>query len=443
MKNFSLHITLRVLLLTGMIILWVYTLYFTKMYVVKFLMGVFIMGQVVELIHYIHRTNRDIASFLLSIRHDDFSTSFQGKGSLNSFGELYQSLNQITDQFKRIRAEKESNFQYLQTVVKHVNVGLMCFDDSGEILLINRALQNLLRKPHLGQLESLRHIDPQLLEAVQQLQPGERALLKLHIDNEPRQLAIQAVAFKLQDKGYRLISMQDIKGELDTNELDAWQKLIRILTHEIMNSVSPIISLTATIQDILEEDEALAKSEAAEDLQIAMAAISKRSQGLLHFTEAYRDLTRVPMPQIQPAEAQGLIEGIEVLFRSKMEEKGIAFQLHLPVNGLRLEVDPELLEQVLINLFQNAIDALEGTANPQITVTGFRNEEGKAVLQVGDNGPGIPESLQEQLFVPFFTTKEKGSGIGLNLSRQIMRRHGGSISFQSVEGEGVVFTLVV
>lgn len=413
------------------------------MYVVKFLMGAAIIGLVMELIHYATRTNRDIASFLLSIRHDDFSTSFQEKGTSRSFNELYQSLNQITDQFKRIRAEKESNFQYLQTVVKHVNVGLMCFDESGEVLLMNRALRKLLRKAQFGQVESLRHIDPKLHDAVQQLQPGARALLKLHIDNEPRQLAIQAVAFKLQDKGYRLISMQDIKGELDTHELDAWQKLIRILTHEIMNSVSPIISLTSTIQEILSEDEVLARSEATEDLQVAMAAISKRSLGLLHFTEAYRDLTRVPMPQIQPVDAKALIEGIEVLFRSKMEEKGIAFQLKLPANGLRLEADPELLEQVLINLFQNAIDALETTPDPQITITGFRKEDGKAVLQIGDNGPGIPEKLQEQLFVPFFTTKEKGSGIGLNLSRQIMRRHGGSISFQSVEGEGVVFTLVV
>ena len=442
MKNFSLHITLRVLLLTGVIILWVYMLYFSSMYVVKFLMGTVVIAQVAELIHYINRTNRDIAAFLLSIRHDDFSTSFKEKGSGKSYGELYQSLNQITNQFKRIRAEKESNFQYLQTVVKHVNVGLMCYDETGEVLLMNRALRNLLRKPHLGQVDSLRHIDPQLLEAVQQLQPGERALLKLHIDKEPRQLAIQAVAFKLQEKGYRLISMQDIKGELDANELEAWQKLIRILTHEIMNSVSPIISLTATIQEIMEEDQALAQSEAAEDLQTAMAAINKRSQGLLHFTEAYRDLTRVPTPQIQPVDARKLIEGIEVLFRLQMEEKGIAFQLHLPVNGLTLEADPELIEQVLINLFQNAIDALEGQADAAISVQAFRNENGKAVLQVGDNGPGIPEGIQEQLFVPFFTTKEKGSGIGLNLSRQIMRRHGGSISFQSSEA-GAVFMLVV
>ncbi len=406
-------------------------------------MGTLIIGQVAELIHYINRSNRDIASFLLSIRHDDFSTSFQEKGVGKSYSELRGSLNEITDQFKRVRAEKESNFQYLQTIVKHVNVGLMCFDEAGEILLMNRALRNLLHKPHLGQIDSLRHIDPQLLEAVQQLQPGERALLKLHIDNEPRQLAIQAVAFKLQEKGYRLISMQDIKGELDAHELEAWQKLIRILTHEIMNSVSPIISLTATIQDILAEDETLAQAEAAEDLQAAMAAISKRSQGLMHFTEAYRDLTRVPTPQIQPVDARALIEGIEVLFRTKMEEKGIAFQLTLPANALLLEADPELIEQVLINLFQNAIDALEGRDGAAISVTGFRNEDGKAVLQIGDNGPGIPKALQEQLFVPFFTTKEQGSGIGLNLSRQIMRRHGGSISFLSEEEKGVVFTLVV
>ncbi len=403
------------------------------MYVVTFLTGLAVIGLVVEMIHYIDRTNRDIASFLLSMRHDDFSTSFNSTRMGRSFRELYGSFNEITEVFQRIRAEKETNFQYLQTVVKHVNVGLLCFEENGEVQLMNRTLQQLLNKPYLTHIHALEKIAPELLEGVRTLQPGERELVKVTLQGEVHQLAMRAVEFKLQDTPYKLISMQDIQGELEVNELEAWQKLIRILTHEIMNSVSPIVSLTATIQDMLQEDE-VADSESITDMRDAVGAINKRSQGLLHFTEAYRDLTRVPVPQLQTISAKELLEGLEVLFRANLDEKGVKMDLHLPAKDFSFQADPELLEQVLINLIKNALDALEGLPLATVSLAAQMNEQGKTQLTVSDNGPGISPELLEQIFVPFFTTKGTGSGIGLSLSRQIMRRHKGSLSVQSVPG---------
>lgn len=402
------------------------------MYVVTFLTGLAVIGLVVEMIHYIDRTNRDIASFLLSMRHDDFSTSFNSTRMGRSFRELYGSFNEITEVFQRIRAEKETNFQYLQTVVKHVNVGLLCFEENGEVQLMNRTLQQLLNKPYLTHIHALEKIAPELLEGVRTLQPGERELVKVTLQGEVHQLAMRAVEFKLQDTPYKLISMQDIQGELEVNELEAWQKLIRILTHEIMNSVSPIVSLTATIQDMLEDD--VADSESITDMRDAVGAINKRSQGLLHFTEAYRDLTRVPAPQLQAISVTKLLESLEVLFRSQLEEKGVKMTLQLPAKDFSFQADLELLEQVLINLIKNALDALQGLPLATVSLAAQMNEQGKTQFTVSDNGPGISPELLEQIFVPFFTTKGTGSGIGLSLSRQIMRRHRGSLSVQSVPG---------
>lgn len=409
-----------------------YCIFFTQMYVVTFLTGLAVIGLVVEMIHYIDRTNRDIASFLLSMRHDDFSTSFNSTRMGRSFRELYGSFNEITEVFQRIRAEKETNFQYLQTVVKHVNVGLLCFEENGEVQLMNRTLQQLLNKPYLTHIHALEKIAPELLEGVRTLQPGERELVKVTLQGEVHQLAMRAVEFKLQDTPYKLISMQDIQGELEVNELEAWQKLIRILTHEIMNSVSPIVSLTATIQDMLEDD--VADSESITDMRDAVGAINKRSQGLLHFTEAYRDLTRVPAPQLQAISVTKLLESLEVLFRSQLEEKGVKMTLQLPAKDFSFQADLELLEQVLINLIKNALDALQGLPLATVSLAAQMNEQGKTQFTVSDNGPGISPELLEQIFVPFFTTKGTGSGIGLSLSRQIMRRHRGSLSVQSVPG---------
>ncbi|MDB4285827.1 ATP-binding protein [bacterium] len=442
-KNFRLNVIFRVLLLFVAVFAVVYCLLFTRMYVVTFLVSMVLLGLLGELIRYVDKTNRDLASFLLSIRHDDYSTTFTDSRAGRSFSELYESLNVITDKFQEIRAEKETSFQYLQTVVRHVNVGLICFNEAGEVELMNNALKQLLGKPHINQVKGLNKVDPKLLTAIEELAPGERTLVKAKIGNELKQLAIQAAEFKLQDRSYRLISMQDIKGELEVQELEAWQKLIRILTHEIMNSVTPIVSLTSTIREMVNEDDDFTEMEGVEDLKAGLEAINKRSQGLLHFTEAYRDLTRIPTPSIQPVNIAELLERTRVLFTAELEDSGVNWVQNISDSSLVFQADPELIEQVLINLVQNALDVLKGQEHAILTVTASRFEEGKTHIRIMDNGPGISQDLIEQVFVPFFTTKSSGSGIGLSLSRQIMRMHKGSISVQSTEGVGTTFILVI
>lgn len=248
----------------------------------------------------------------------------------------------------------------------------------------------------------------------------------------------------MRDKKLKLVSFQNIQGELEEQELDAWQKLIRILRHEIMNSITPIVSLAATVDGMLADSPyGTITKEQSEDVREAIAAIRNRSEGLMRFTETYRNLTRLPPPKFQLVDANDLVDRIVVLYRPVFEKNKVQFNKQLSQAPVIFQADVELIEQVIINLVKNAIDAAKHSENPTITISTQRTKEGKTIIKVADNGKGIEKELLEQIFVPFYTTKEEGSGIGLSLSRQIMRTHKGRISVQSKVGEGTVFTLKV
>ena len=274
------------------------------------------------------------------------------------------------------------------------------------------------------------------------LKTGERELLKLNIKNKLVQLSVQSIDLKLNKETFRLITFQDIQSELEEQELVAWQKLIRILTHEIMNSVAPIASLSSTIRDVLGSNGKVDPG-TLEQIKNSVGVIQKRSEGLLDFTETYRSLTRIPPPKFQLMEGQELIKEVHTLFQPELEKYHIEFKLNAPPDPVQFQGDPNLLEQVLINLVKNAMDAVKAKEAPRIVVTLERMAQGKVSIQVVDNGGGIPEEMMEQIFVPFFTTKDEGSGIGLSLSRQIMRLHKGSIDVQSETGVGTAVELVV
>jgi two-component system nitrogen regulation sensor histidine kinase NtrY len=272
---------------------------------------------------------------------------------------------------------------------------------------------------------------------VNALQPGDPELVKVNIQNKLLQLSIQAVDLKLQDVSFRLYTFQNIQNELEAKELDAWQKLIRILTHEIMNSVAPISSLSSTLKDML-ADSSLSQEEKLEHAQKSMEVIQKRSEGLLDFTETYRTLTRIPPPKFQRLDLVQLADQVITLMESDLQKFQIELQKDLPPTPLLFDGDPHLLEQVLINLLKNAIDAVREVPQPIIKLSVGRTPAAKVSVEIADNGPGISEEMLDQVFVPFFTTKEEGSGIGLSLSRQIIRMHKGQIEMQSAEGEGTL-----
>lgn len=394
----------------------------------------------VNLFNYVDQTNKDLANFFESIQYNDFNTTGSGRHRGDSFGDLHDGFNLINRKFRDIRAEKEANHQFLQTVVEHVEVGLLCIDEDGEVVLMNKALQRLLRKSYLVNLSGLKKVDEQLWEAVTQLQPGDRELLKLNIDNRLMQIAVRTIDLILNRENLKLISFQNIQSELEAQELVAYQKLIRILTHEIMNSVAPIASLSSTINDVIADKDQL-DPDYIDMIKNSVRVIKKRSEGLLDFTETYRSLTRIPPPNFQLVDGSALIQELKTLFMADLASKKIDLKLELPPNPVTFQGDPNLLEQVLINLIKNAADSLKERDDPVIDLSIQKHPDGKVIFRVSDNGFGIPVDMMDQIFVPFFTTKEDGSGIGLSLSRQIVRLHKGDLELQSVEGEGTVVTI--
>ena len=405
-----------------------------------FLGGLLAFG-VSNLIRYVNQTNRDLASFIEGVQYNDFITTTSARHKGESFGELYQSFNMVNRKFQEIRAEKEANHQFLQSIVEHIDIGLLCFNGQEEVILMNKALQGLIHKSYLINLGGLQQVDEGLWSTVKQLKPGERELVKLTVDNKLKQLSIQCIELVLKGEHYRLVSFQNIQTELEQQELVAWQKLIRILTHEIMNSVAPIASLSSTISDVIAHRTVMDEG-SMKHIKNSVDVIKKRSEGLLGFTETYRTLTRIPPPNFELVEARHLVEELCTLFQPELERKGIKLESSLPVQAVSFQADPALLEQVLINLVKNAADAVTGRVNPRIKIN-VQKVGAKAQIIIADNGPGIPEEVMEQAFVPFFTTKKEGSGIGLSLSRQIMRMHKGNIELHSVEGEGTVVTLTL
>lgn len=444
-KNFKANITARILFLIGLVLALVYCITNTEFYITMFILFVMIILTVVSMVNYVDKTNQDFTAFLMGIKYEDFSATYSGHHKGRTFGAMYDAFNQINEKFLNIKAEKEANHQYMQTIVEHVSVGLLVLDAEGNIFLMNKALQGLLQKPYLVSVESLKNINPLLYDVVEKLKTGDKELLKISINNNLVHLAIEAREFKLRDQSLKLLSFQNIQSELEEQELRAWQKLIRILRHEIMNSITPIVSLTSTIEMMIGDGKQPLDEETMQDIKDGIGAIQKRSEGLMHFTETYRNLTRLPPPNFEIVDARHLIERIYTLFKPLTNKHQITFETQLPTTPVTFDADAELMEQVLINLLKNAIEALKDKDIDKkvIVIAAQKSAAGLVKIDVSDNGIGIPQKVLDQMFVPFYTTKNEGSGIGLNLSRQIVRMHKGRISVQSEEGEGSVFTLSI
>ncbi|MDH5715466.1 MAG: ATP-binding protein [Candidatus Aminicenantes bacterium] len=447
-KSFRVNCIIRVLLLGATLCGFFYFLFKTTQYAALYIIGAFILYQIYSLIHYVEKTNRDLARFFQSIEYSDFSQTFKNNKLGSSFDALNKAFTEVMNAFRKTRSEKEEHYRYLQTVVQHVGIGLIAFQPDGEVELVNTAAKRLLKVPRLKNINSLESLSKPLVDTLFRLKPKEKALVKLENNNEPLHLSLYATEFKLRGQKYSLVSIQNIHSELEEKEIEAWQRLIRVLTHEIMNSVTPIASLASTINELIQERfespefEKEKASESSNDIYQALHTIQKRSQGLLHFMDAYRNLTLLPKPKFHIFSVNELFTRVEKLMQSHIAEKAVSFKTHIEPQGLELIADPELMEQVLINLLLNALQAVEGQKNAKIELSGSLDERGRIIIQVIDNGPGIPQENLEKIFIPFFSTKEGGSGIGLSLSRQIMRLHKGSISVHSEPNVNTVFTLL-
>jgi nitrogen fixation/metabolism regulation signal transduction histidine kinase len=389
----------------------------------------------------VNQTNKKLTEFLLNIRYDDYEAHYSSESGEITQKALSGAFNVITDKFRHMRQEKEAQYHFLNNIVENVDTGLICFEDSGETLLMNPALKRVLHKSYIPNMESLSKVDEKLFEAMHAMGSGEKTTVQIRNGQEAVDLSIRKSTMKLGSDRVHLFVLSDIRNELEEQEMAAWQKLIRILTHEIMNTVAPVASLASTA-DAMIVKEATMDPETREEIHMAVRTIQKRSEGLLDFTEKYRSLTKLPVPKFQAVELKELLDYILVLFSARIQEQGVTIEKYFPHQPVMVNADPALLEQAIINLIKNGLDALEDITAPKIQIA-IRKQENRTAIEIADNGPGIPADTLDQIFVPFFTTKESGSGIGLSLARQILHLHKGTIACTSEVGKGTLFTVVI
>ncbi|MCG8411605.1 MAG: ATP-binding protein [Bacteroidales bacterium] len=401
------------------------------------------LGQIVCLIWYLEKVVRDLARFFKALRFSDISTNFINEKKKDPyFKQLYDELNFLKKELANSRSEKEIHYQYLQNTVKHINIGIIVFDKTGKVELINNATLQLL---NVKSLKNIHMLDDNLSMVLSSMKPETNKLHKVLRNNETIQLLLKASYFKLKNRGVRLVSLQNIKSEIDQSEVDAWQKLMRILTHEIMNSVSPVKLLSGSLISMFEENNKIKpidslSNETIENTVLGLKTIRKRSNGLSNFIETYKSFTSKTKVKFSSLNVSRLFDTIEALLLKELQLNNIALKVYCASENLVINADEKLLEQVLINLIKNSSEALNGTPNPEIILKAQQVNR-SIEIQIVDNGCGISDKIVENIFVPFFTTKEKGSGVGLSFSRQIMHLHQGNIFVKSKPNE-TIFTLL-
>jgi nitrogen fixation/metabolism regulation signal transduction histidine kinase len=445
MKRFYINCIVRVLLLSATICLLAFLFFQTDFIAAGIFICLLAAYQAFALIRYVTKTNRDLSRLLDSIKYADFSQSFADNLKGSGFEELHAAFTEVIKEFQSAKIEKEEHFRFLQTIVDHVGIGLIAFNPEGEVELINNAAKKLLKIPRLGNIKNLESVSSRLAQKLFDLSPGGYDLVKLQQGDDLLQLSIYATGFVLRKQQLMLVAMQNIQNELEEEEMRSWQNLIRVLTHEIMNSITPIASLASTAYGLLKDNQERevpeTMNEVIVDVRDAVNTIEKRSKGLLTFIENYRKLTRIPKPDFKIVPIKDLFERVEQLMKDQLELKFIHFSMQIDPESLAITADAGLIEQVLINLCKNAVDAVDSVSNPKIKLKAGTDGLGNPVIKVKDNGRGITEEVAEKIFIPFFTTKQQGSGIGLSLSRQIMRQHKGTLRVSSTPNEETVFKL--
>ena len=402
---------------------------------------------VFNLIKYLNTTNRKMNYFLESIQNNDSTLLFPTNISGKPIRELYQGLTKVNEQIQQLKIENQQREQYFQTLLENVGTGIITCNSKGFVLHANSAVKKMLGVEVLTHINQLERINRNLFQAVQQIKPLEQKLVSMTSERGTIELSLKASSFKTQTDELLLLSVQDIRNEMDEKELDSWMKLIRVLMHEIMNSIAPITSLSESLTSYFTKDERPALPEEIDEKTIqntirGLNVIKEQGNGLMLFVESYRKLTRLPKPDKKIFKVVDLLDRIKVLYFSL--ENNDLIKLNLAVNPTEMELfaDENLIAQVLLNLLKNALESLGNHPEGKIQVVARYSSANRPEICVIDDGPGIPVDILEQIFVPFFTTRENGSGIGLSLSRQIMRLHGGSLQVRSVPGKETVFSLI-
>jgi len=405
-----------------------------------------ILAQIIYLIKYVNKTNRELAEFLIHLQQGDTSVLFSKENIENTFKGLRNSFEKINVDIQNIRTEKEQKSHYLKYVIDNINTGLLAFNESGEVEFVNKQAKLFLNRESL-RLFNINNLDEEFIKVLNETTQTESTILKKTINDEFFYLSFTLSEFKIDKKKIKLFTIQDVRQEIESNEIESWQKLTSVLTHEMMNSLTPITSLAHAVKSYLKtDDQILTKSEISDELiqDIAENAdiIENRSKGLLEFINNYRNITKLPKPKFEILKVEKLIQNSIQLFQDIITEKQIKINVDINPTDLTLEADKGMIEQVIINLLKNAIEAISEISNPQISINAFMVKSQKRKIEVIDNGKGIMPENMENIFIPFYTTKENGSGVGLSLSRQILKLHKASIHIDSELNAQTKVTLV-
>ncbi|WP_321306665.1 ATP-binding protein [Marinifilum fragile] len=402
---------------------------------------VLLIVQIILFIRRLNKVNRDLEQFFNTVRNSDTSVKF-GSNRTKEYRNLYKQFDLINKDILGIKIKNQNQDKYFRALVEHVAIGLISIDSNGKVLLFNKAAQDIFNRIHLYRIEDLDRIQEGLSSAILEIEPLQKRLISLHRNNELVQLAIKATKLKLSGQAIKLVSFQNIQQELDEKELDAWQKLIRVLTHEIMNSLSPINSSIGTISEIFKnrkQEGGQINQEESDDVVTGLEIIEERTIGMVDFVSRFRDLTLLPSPKFKLVNLVDRVNQILKLLKENLQSENIEVNVVHPKDGVVVNADPAMLDQILLNLINNSIQALRTCGNKQIEIRISETE--KTSIDIEDNGCGISEENREEIFIPFFTTKENGSGVGLSLSRQLMKLHKGSLTFTSRQGGPTIFKL--
>ncbi len=398
---------------------------------------------VYRIIKIYNTTPEKIAYFLNAVENEDSMLHFPEKTLHKANAEMNKSLNRVNKLIQEVKIRNREQEQYYSLMLEQVATGIVVVNENGNVMQANSAAKNLLNYQSFNHIEQLKRIDTNLFNTFYRLKNGEtHQFLKLTYKNNITHLSLRATSFLSHGENLRIISVHDISNELDAKELESWQKLIRVLSHEIMNSITPITSLSETLLNyFIPPEKPLDKKTVANTVK-GLEVINERGTGLIRFVESYRKLTRLSKPVLKHVNLRNLIEHLMLLLENEADFQRIQFNVETETPDICIKADEAQLSQVLINLIKNAMYAVKDITEPRISVRAHYTQNGRCEIQVIDNGSGIPPEIMEQIFIPFFTTKENGSGIGLSLSRQIMKNHGGSIEAVSLPG-ATVFTLTI
>jgi len=446
LKNrFSIGILIRVSLVLGTCIIFAFLFARTDFLFSQIIIFILILLQSLELIRFSRRINRELNKFLMAIKYGDVTANFSMDKLGRDFKELSSAFRDLISSFQEVKIEKEAQYHLLQLIVDKISTGIIVYKENGEIMLMNQSAAGLLQIQRVTDWNFIREHVNQFTTEVEEMSHQGRKLIELESQQEPIQLSVVNNLVTLQGEQCRIITFQDIRNEIEQKEIEAWYKLIRILTHEIMNSVTPLGSLTDTILMLLEEDgkqrpmEKITEQQIS-DIRSSVMRIKTRSAGILNFVEDYRKLTQIPHPEPEKVALLDLFNGVELLLKGMLDKNNIKLIKKIVPEQICIHADPNLMEQVLINLVTNAIYASELTSEPIIELSAWIDESGPRIA-VTDHGRGIDPEKKSRIFIPFYSTREGGSGIGLSFSKHVMYLHRGRIKVDSEPGVKTTFVL--